>query len=89
MQVIITSPDGGNVFTLDGLAAVNAVSETVIGGAFSEILVDQGGGSPIFSFMAPVQGAIAEGAPVPTSDEELQALFELLLPSFRQSKLGL
>lgn len=74
MQVIITAGDGGNIFSLDGLGAVNAVSETVVTGAFSDILVDQGGGA-IFTFLAPVQGAIAEGAPVPTSDQELQALF--------------
>jgi len=74
MQVIITAEDGGNIFSLDGLEAVNAVSETVVAGAFSDVLVDQGGG-PIFSFLAPVQGAVAEGAPEPTTDEELQALF--------------
>ena len=87
MQVIITAEEGGNVFSLDGLAAVNAVSETVVTGAFSDILVDQGGG-PIFSFMAPVQGAIAEGAPVPATDEELQALFEASLAEFPPEQAG-
>ncbi len=86
MQVIIAVEDG-NVFSLDGLDAVNAVSETVINGAFSDILVDQGGG-PIFSFLAPVQGAIAEGAPVPTTDEELQALFQSSLAEFPAEQAG-
>ena len=86
MQVIVSS-DGGNVFSLDGLEAVNAVTDTVVNGAFSEILVDQGGG-PIFSFLAPVQGALAEGAPVPMTDAELQALFESSLAEFPPEQAG-
>jgi hypothetical protein len=86
MQVIVSS-DGGNVFSLDGLEAVNAVTDTVVNGAFSEILVDQGGG-PIFSFLAPVQGALAEGAPVPMTDAELQALFETSLAEFPPEQAG-
>ncbi len=74
MQVIV-SVDGGNVFSLDGLQTVNAVSETVASGSLGDILVDEGGG-PIFSFLAPVQGAIAEGEPMPASDEELRSLFQ-------------
>jgi predicted RND superfamily exporter protein len=86
MQVIVSS-DGGNVFSLDGLEAVNVVTETVVSGAFSDILVDQGGG-PIFSFLAPVQGALAEGAPVPMTDGELQALFEGSLAEFPPEQAG-
>ena len=86
MQVIV-SADGGNVFSLDGLETINAVSATVVSGTFSDILIDQGGG-PIFTFLAPVQGAIAEGAPVPTSDEELQALFESSLADLPAEQAG-
>jgi hypothetical protein len=86
MQVII-SVDGGNVFSLDGLEAVNAVSETVVNGSLGDVLVDQGGG-PIFTFLAPVQGAIAEGAPVPTSDEELRSLFETSLAELPAEQAG-
>ena len=74
MQVIV-AVEGGNVFSLDGLQTVNAVSATVASGPFGDILVDQGGG-PIVSFLAPVQGAIAEGAAMPDSDEELRSLFQ-------------
>lgn len=86
MQVIVTNR-GGNIFSLDGLQAVEAISETVATGAFSEILVDQGGG-PIFSFMAPVQGAVAQGQPVPESDEELRALFQGALAELPAEQAG-
>jgi predicted RND superfamily exporter protein len=86
MQVIITTDDG-NIFSLDGLDTINAISETVGSGTFSDILVDQGGG-PIFSFLAPVQGAIAEGAPVPTSDEELRSLFQESLEQLPEEQAG-
>ena len=86
MQVIV-SADGGNVFSLDGLETINAVSATVVSGTFSDILVDQGGG-PIFTFLAPVQGAIAEGAPVPISDEELRSLFQSSLTELPPEQAG-
>ena len=86
MQVIV-SADGGNVFSLDGLRTVNAVSETVAGGSLGDILVDQGGG-PIVSFLAPVQGAIAEGAPMPASDEELRSLFQGSLAELPGERAG-
>ena len=86
MQVII-SVDGGNVFSVDGLETVNAVSETVISGSLGDILVDQGGG-PIFTFLAPVQGAIAEGAPIPASDEELRSLFQSSLAELPPEQAG-
>jgi uncharacterized protein len=86
MQVIV-SVDDGNVFSLDGLQAVNAITETVVSGAFSDILVDQEGG-PIFSFLAPVQGAIAEGAPMPVTDEELGSLFHSSLAELPPEQAG-
>ncbi len=73
MQVIVSVEDG-NVFSLDGLQTVSAISETVVSGSLGDILIDQEGG-PIFSFLTPVQGAIAESAPMPTTDEELRTLF--------------
>ncbi len=42
MQVIISS-DTGDVITLDGLAAVDAIRATVVGGSLSPYLVDQPG----------------------------------------------
>ena len=86
MQVIV-SVDGGNIFSLDGLQTVDAVSATVASGPFGDILVDQGGG-PIVSFLAPVQGAIAEGAPIPGSDEELRSLFQGSLAELPEEQAG-
>ncbi len=86
MQVIVSS-DGGNVFSLDGMEAVNAVSETVVSGTFADILVDQEGG-PIVSFLAPVQGAIEQGAPMPMSDEELQRMFKSSLIELPPGQAG-
>ena len=86
MQVIVSS-ESGNVFSLDGLQAVNALSETVTSGTLGNQLVDQGGG-PIFSFMAPVQFAVSDGQPTPTSDEELQSMFTASLAELPTEQAG-
>ena len=86
MQVIITA-DGGNIFSLDGLEAVNAISDVVRTGALGNQLVDQGGGD-IFSFIAPVQFAISDGQPMPTSDAELQAVFASSLAELPTEQAG-
>ena len=86
MQVIVSS-ESGNVFSLDGLQAVNALSETVTSGTLGNQLVDQGGG-PIFSFMAPVQIAVSDGQPKPTSDAELQAMFTASLAELPTEQAG-
>ena len=86
MQVIVAS-DGGNVFSLDGLQAVDAISATVAGGTLGDQLVDQGGG-PIVSFLGPIQGAIAEGAPMPESDDDVQALFRSSLAELPTEQAG-
>ena len=41
MQVIVSS-DGGNIFSIDGLNAIDAISETVMAGSLGDQLVDQG-----------------------------------------------
>ena len=86
MQVIVSVADG-NVFSLDGLQTINAVSETVANGSLGDVLVDQGGG-PIFTFLAPVQGAIAEGAPMPATDDELRSLFQNSLSELPPEQAG-
>ena len=86
MQVIVSN-EGGNVFSTDGLAAISALSETIAGGTLADQLVDQGGG-PIFSFMAPVQFALADGAPAPTTDAELGALFQSALAELPTEQAG-
>ena len=86
MQVIVSS-DGGDVFSLDGLQAVSAISDTVRSGSLGDQLVDQGGGE-IFSFIAPVQFAIADGQPMPASDDELRAVFASSLAELPTEQAG-
>jgi uncharacterized protein len=78
MQVIISS-DGGDVLTLDGLATVDALRNTVLGGSLAPYLIDQPGTGPVVSYLTPVEFAIANGAPPPTSDAEVKALYTAAL----------
>ena len=88
MQVL-TSSSGSDVITLDGLQAAIALEESIRGDAeASALLVDVPNNPAILSYMAPVQFAIQGGAPVPTSDAEVKALYsaglESVPPEFRQ-----
>lgn len=79
LQFVISS-EGGEVIGTDGLAAVTAAREAVAnaevdGQLLSDLLVDPTGTGPILSFLAPVEQAIAQGAPSPASDEQLEAMF--------------
>ena len=73
MQVIITAEEG-EVFSLDGLAAAEAVSEAITEGALADRLVQEGP-NPVFTFLGPVQTAVNQGGERPGSDEELRRLF--------------
>ena len=73
MQVIVTAEEG-EVFSLDGLAAAEAVSEAIETGALADRLVQQGP-NPVFTFLGPVQTAVNQGGQRPGSDEELRRLF--------------
>lgn len=74
MQVIISS-DSGDVITLDGLATVDAVRNTVLGGSLSDYLIDQPGTGPLVHYLTPVEFALDNGAPVPTTDAALKAIY--------------
>jgi len=74
MQVL-TSSTTGDVITLDGLEAAIAMDEGVRASEASAILVDQANQPAVLSYMAPVQFAIQAGAPFPTSDAEVKALY--------------
>lgn len=73
MQVIITAEDG-DVFSLDGLAAVDSVSEAVRTGALAGRLLQEGP-NPVVSFLGPAQTALSQSGGRPASDEELRRLF--------------
>ncbi len=69
-----------DVVGLDGLAAVAAVTEAINaaeyeGTALSDLAVAQPGADPIVSFLNPVEQAVANGAPSPTTDDEVKATF--------------
>ena len=87
MQVIITA-ESGNVFSPDGLTAVNSLTDTVLNGALSDRLVGNGP-SPVVSFLDPVQAATAQGAPPPNSDAELHQLFHQGLAAMPPAVAGL
>jgi predicted RND superfamily exporter protein len=72
---VLTSSTTGDVITLDGLSAALALEQTVRASDAAEILVDQPQSSAILSYMAPVQFALQAGAPMPTTDEEVKAMY--------------
>jgi predicted RND superfamily exporter protein len=74
MQVL-TSSETGDVITLDALLGVSAMNESVRSGDGSQYLVDQSQSPAILSFLAPVRFAIDAGAPAPTNDAEVKALY--------------
>lgn len=75
LQVVISS-DSGDVVTVDGLAAVEAVQDVLEQSDIMSLLIGQGEQPPIISYLLPVQQAVAEGqAPAPGSDVELKETY--------------
>ncbi len=79
LQVVVTS-DSGEVVSTDGLAAVQAARDAISaaeydGRRLEELLADPTGNGSILSFLAPVEQGLAQGAPAPNSNSELQAQF--------------
>ncbi len=80
LQVVLVAEDGDIVSTA-GLAAATTVVETLEaveldGVKLTDFLVEQPGVGAISSFMSPVELAVANGAPAPTTDAEVKALLE-------------
>ncbi len=80
LQFVFVS-GSGDVITTAGLEAATSVAAAieateVDGVRLADLLVSQPGTGVITSFMTPVQLAIANGAPVPTTDAEVKALFQ-------------
>ena len=80
MQIIISS-EGGDVITLDGITAIETVRTAVLGGALAPHLVDQPGTGPVVHYLTPVELSVGDGAPAPTSDAEVKALYTEVLAS--------
>ncbi len=77
-QVIISS-DTGDVITLDGLDAVDAVRATVLGGSLAPYLIEQPGMGPVVHYLSPVEFGVGNDAPQPTTDAEVKALYSTVL----------
>jgi uncharacterized protein len=60
MQVLITGPD---VISADGLTAVEAVTDAVLGSPRADLLSSNEQRPPVVSYLAPVQMALAEPPP--------------------------
>ncbi len=91
-QVIVSS-ETSNVISLDGLEAVAAVNAAidaaaVDGVALRDLLVAEAGSEPVVSFLSPVEQAIALGAPAPTTDADVEALFATSVDSAPAEALG-
>ncbi|MFV2001120.1 MAG: RND family transporter [Acidimicrobiia bacterium] len=92
MQVLATSSTG-DVITLDALNAAVALAETVNASDSAELLVDLDQAPAVLSYLAPVFFAVEGGAPFPTNDAEVKALyvagFEEVPPEFRSFLVAL
>lgn len=80
MQVL-TESTTGDVITLDGFLAAVSLDESVRSSDAAEFIIDSPQSPGVLSYIAPVQFAIQAGAPVPTSDAEVKALYTLGLES--------
>lgn len=87
LQVVVES-DAADVVTLDGLATVDAVRRAILTGSLADRLVEQPGQGAVISYLAPVELALAEGAPPPTSDAEVKALFAQSLTELPAEQRG-
>ncbi len=90
---VLTSSTTGDVITLDGLEAATALDQAVRTSEAAEYLIDSNGTPAVLSYLAPVQLAIEGGAPIPTSDAEVKALYALgmdsVAPEFRSFLVAL
>lgn len=75
MQIIVSST-GGDVITLDGLTSVATIRSTIEAGPLGAYLSTQPDQPSIVSYMGPVESAIAFGAPAPTTDDQVKALYK-------------
>jgi hypothetical protein len=75
MQVIISAPEGGDIFSADGLGTVQAVGQGVRSGKLSPYLIPEDQQPAVVSFLAPVEQAVAQGQPVPSTDAEVRQLY--------------
>lgn len=75
MQVIMSAPEGGDLFSADGFAAVQAINNAIRTGPLGEYLIAEEQQPAVVSYMSPVEQAVLQGQPAPTTDEELRQIY--------------
>ncbi len=85
LQVIVRRTDGGDVISAEGLKLVDEIGRTIVESAGPDALSEQPNRPPVVSFLAPVQQAAAQGAPV-GDDAAVDAAYTQALqsPEFQQ-----
>ena len=87
MQIIVSS-DTGDVITIDGLASVSALRNTIENGPVAPYLSSTPDQPAIISYLAPVEQAVAFGAPAPMTDEEVKALYAMAYGQMPEDQTG-
>jgi len=87
MQVIVSS-SSGDVITVDGYTVTSAIQQAIISGPMAGYLVISPDQPPVVSYMSPVDQAVAAGAPIPATDEELKALYSSALSQIPPEQQG-
>lgn len=75
MQVIVSAPDGGDLFSLDGLNATQAINQAIRQSDIGAYLIPDDQQPAVVSFLAPIEQAVFQGAPAPTSDAEVKQVY--------------
>lgn len=88
MQVIVSAPEGGDVFSADGFATVQAVGQAVRSGSLGEYLIPEDQQPAVVSFLSPAEQAVFQGQPAPTSDDELKQLYLTALQQLPEEQAG-
>lgn len=88
MQIIVSAPEGGDLFSLDGLATSSAINEAIRTSDVGPYLIPDEQQPAVVSFLAPVEQSIFQGAPAPTSDEEVKQAYLQALAQFPEEQAG-
>jgi len=88
MQIIVAS-ESGDVITVDGLAATAVLRDTIENGALVPYLSATPAQPSVVSYMSPVEQAIAFGAPAPTTDDQVKALYTAAYAQIPPEQQGL
>jgi predicted RND superfamily exporter protein len=88
MQVIISAPEGGDVFSVDGFGTVQAVAQQARSGKLSPYLIAEDQQPAVVSFLSPVEQAVAQGQQLPASDADLRQRYLSALQQIPEEQAG-